>query len=183
MRARYRAGCHVGPLQALPRYADVTVDDTAPSPAPPMPDRKSARHAAMDLLARREHARGELAAKLARKGYEAAEISEALDGLAGDGLQSDARYAEQFVNARAERGHGPVRIRNDLEAVGVDAAIVDEAFSGCGVDWRQSAIEVLAKRFGDSAAADYPEKARRMRFLSQRGFGMDEIRVAVGELE
>lgn len=136
----------------------------------------------MDLLARREHARGELASKLARKGYESEEIDEALDGLAEDGLQSDARYAEHFVNARAERGHGPLRIRNDLEAAGVDGALIDEAFSKCGVNWRESAIEVLAKRFGKSPAADYPEKAKRMRFLNQRGFGMDEIRAAVGEI-
>lgn len=137
----------------------------------------------MDLLARREHARGELASKLARKGYESDEIDEALEGLAEDGLQSDARYAEHFVAARAERGQGPVRIRNDLEAGGVDGMLIEKALSNCGVDWRASAIEVLAKRFGNSTAADYPEKAKRMRFLSQRGFGMDEIRAAVGELD
>lgn len=137
----------------------------------------------MDLLARREHARGELASKLARKGYEPDEIDEALEGLAGDGLQSDARYAEHFVNARAERGQGPARIRNDLAAAGVDGALIEEALSNCGVDWRASAIDVLAKRFGEGSPEDYPEKARRMRFLRQRGFGMDEIRAAVGELE
>lgn len=148
-----------------------------------MTNRKSARHAAMDLLARREHARGELAAKLARKGYESAEVDEALDGLAADGLQSDARFADHFVNARAGRGQGPLRIRNDLDAAGVDGALADHALANCGVDWRASAREALVKRFGDTPARDYPEKARRMRFLSRRGFGMDEIRAAVGELE
>lgn len=148
-----------------------------------MSDRKSARHAAMDLLARREHARGELASKLARKGYETEEIDEALGGLAEEGLQSDGRYAEHFVSARAGRGQGPIRIRHDLEAAGVDAVVIDEALSNCGVDWRASAIDVLAKRFGEDPPAGYPEKAKRMRFLSQRGFGMDEIRAAVGEME
>lgn len=148
-----------------------------------MPDRKSARHYAMDLLARREHARGELASKLARKSYDPDEIEGALEGLAGEGLQSDSRYAEHFVKARAERGHGPLRIRNDLNAAGVAGTIMDDAFSACGVDWCERAREVLVKRFGNEPPADYPEKARRMRFLSQRGFGMDAIRAAVGELD
>lgn len=148
-----------------------------------MPDRKSARHYAMDLLARREHARGELASKLARKGYESDEIDDALRELADEGLQSDDRYAEHFVNARAERGQGPLRIRKDLDAAGVEGSIIEDALAGCGVDWRARAREVLGKRFGNKPAGDYPEKARRMRFLSQRGFGMDEIRAAVGELD
>jgi regulatory protein len=148
-----------------------------------MPKSKSARHTAMDLLARREHARGELASKLARKGYEPDEIDDALRGLADEELQSDVRYAEHFVNARAERGHGPVRIRNDLDAAGVESGIIEDAFAACGVDWRERARQVLVKRFGNEPATDYPEKARRMRFLSQRGFGMDEIRAAVGELD
>lgn len=137
----------------------------------------------MDLLARREHARGELVSKLARKGYELDEIDDALRGLAGEGLQSDSRYAEHFVKARVERGHGPLRIRNDLEAAGVAGTIIDDAFSASRVDWRARAREVLVKRFGNEPPVDYPEKARRMRFLSQRGFGMDEIRAAVGELD
>lgn len=137
----------------------------------------------MDLLARREHARGELASKLARKGYEPDEIDEALEGLAGEGLQSDARYAEHFVSARAERGQGPLRIRNDLEAADVASGIIDGALAASGVDWRERAREVLVKRYGNESPGDYPEKARRMRFLSQRGFGMDEIRAAVGELD
>lgn len=137
----------------------------------------------MDLLARREHARGELSSKLARKGYEPDEIDETLQELSDEGLQSDARYAEHFVNARAERGHGPVRIRNDLDAAGVEAGIIEDALAACGVDWRERACQVLVKRFGNEPAANYPEKARRMRFLGRRGFGMDEIRAALGELD
>lgn len=148
-----------------------------------MPERKSARHYAMDLLARREHSRAELARKLAGKDYDPAEIDEALEGLAEAGLQSDARYAEHLVAVRAERGQGPLRIREDLRLAGVDTSVIEEVIQGCGVDWRASARDVLEKRFGLKPPADYPEKARRMRFLGQRGFDMDEIRFAVGELD
>lgn len=148
-----------------------------------MSERKSARHYAMDLLARREHARGELATKLARKGYELDEIEEALDGLAEEGLQSDERYAEHLIAARAERGQGPMRIRADLAAAGVEKSIIEDSLQNCDVDWRARASEVLCRRFGEAPAADYPEKTRRMRFLNQRGFGMDEIRAAVGETD
>lgn len=137
----------------------------------------------MDLLARREHSRAELVRKLQKRDYERSEIDETLDGLAADGLQSDARYSEHFVSARAQRGHGPMRIRNDLAAAGVDSGLIEDALARSGVDWRSNARAVLAKRFGATPAADYPEKARRMRFLSRRGFEMDEIRAAVGETD
>lgn len=137
----------------------------------------------MDLLARREHSRAELSRKLAGKDYDPAEIDGALAGLAEEGLQSDARFAEQFVAARAGRGHGPIRIRNDLEAAGVEAAVIEAAMEDCAVDWRARARDVMDKRFGTMPPADYADKARRMRFLSQRGFGLDEIRFAVGELD
>lgn len=148
-----------------------------------MGERKSVRHYAMDLLARREHSRAELARKLATKGYEVAEIDEALDGLTTEGLQSDARYAEHFVAARAGRGQGPMRIRADLAAAGVDGSLIDDAFANADIDWRARARAVALKKFGEAPAQDYEEKTRRMRFLNQRGFGMDEIRAAVDELD
>jgi regulatory protein len=44
-----------------------------------------------------------------------------------------------------------------------------------GVDWYELAAQVSTKRFGHQAPADAKEKAKRSRFLQQRGFDFDQI--------
>lgn len=141
---------------------------------------KSPRLAAMDALARREHSRHELRGRLRdRYGEDGEDIDGVLDGLEADGLLSDRRFAESFARARAGRGQGPLRIRHDLRGRGVAASLVDEALAGLDLDWDRLAADLLARRFGETSPGDYAEKARRMRFLQQRGFTQDQIRGAV----
>ncbi len=70
------------------------------------------RRKAVDLLARREYSRAELARKLA--GREAdidhAALDTVLDELAACGWQSDARFAQMWIQAHAAR-HGAQRLR------------------------------------------------------------------------
>ena len=61
----------------------------------------SAKAKAVAYLARREHSQAELATKLARQGYGAAEIDHALQWLQGHQLQSDARFAQSLARRRA----------------------------------------------------------------------------------
>jgi regulatory protein len=145
---------------------------------------KSPRLVALDALARREHSRHELRDRLReRHGVDGEALDAVLDALEADGLLSDRRFAESFARARAGRGQGPVRIRHDLRGRGVAAALVDEALAALDVDWYRLAADLLARRFGEAPPEDYAEKARRMRFLQQRGFSHDQIREAVDGIE
>ena len=140
------------------------------------------RNVAMDLLARREHSRLELLGKLARRfgddtsgnGLEAA-----IDALATEGLQSDERFAISFTRERLHRGHGPRRIRVELQRRGVDDMLIDTALAEVPAEeettWNAQARRVLAKRFGDTPARDFSEHARRLRFLEQRGFSTQQM--------
>ncbi|MEF8833665.1 MAG: RecX family transcriptional regulator [Halofilum sp. (in: g-proteobacteria)] len=65
----------------------------------------------MRLLARREHAAAELAAKLEQRGYARAAIDAEIEQLAAEGLQSDERFAMLFVEQRVARGDGPLKLR------------------------------------------------------------------------
>jgi len=103
-------------------------------------------------------------------------VEAVLDGLAQRRLQSDARYAEQYVEPRATRGYGPVRIRAELRERGIDAAVIDEWLDERDPVWRERLAEVARKRFGASGPADFRERARRARFLEYRGCGADLIR-------
>lgn len=140
------------------------------------------RKVAMDLLARREHSRLELLHKLARRFGDReprSELEVAIDTLAAEGLQSDERFALSFARERLHRGHGPRRIRVELQQRGVDDTLIDTALAEVpaeeGTTWAGQARLVLAKRFGDGPARGFPERARRLRFLDQRGFGTQDM--------
>lgn len=134
------------------------------------------RRAAMDLLARREYAKSELAAKLQRTlGSHPEEIDAEIDKLQAEGLQSDVRLAESFIRTRAGRGQGPVRIRGELRGRGVADELVSAAMESSGIDWFELADTVYQKRFGEEPPANAKEKAKRSRFMQQRGFNFDQI--------
>ena len=137
----------------------------------------------MDLLARREHARGELERKLVAAGFDADVSADVLQRLADEGLQSDRRFVESFVQSRINQGKGPLRIHADLGQRGVPAALVDDVLGHIDEDWRALATEVRVKKFGRSRPAEFKDKARQMRFLQYRGFEPDQIEVAVSAFD
>ncbi|MGV6827412.1 MAG: regulatory protein RecX [bacterium] len=130
--------------------------------------------AAVRLLATREHSRRELQDKLARR-FPQSEISDALESLAAQGLQSDERYTEQYVHSRTNKGFGPLRIRRELAERGIGDNLISQYLDDRDPAWRQLAIAVACQKFGDQPAVEYREKARRGRFLEQRGFSTDLI--------
>ncbi len=154
----------------------------------PMSDDKfsnpiEARKKAMDYLARREHARGELLAKLERAGFDPDVSQDAVAQLVADGLQSDSRFVEAFVRSRINHGKGPVRIRAELREHGVADSLTDDGLADAGQDWSELAREVRLKKFGSGQPGDFKEKARQMRFLQSRGFDSDHVRSAVSAVE
>jgi regulatory protein len=142
-------------------------------------DPAAALAAAVTLLARREFCSIELGAKLAAQGFEAETVRAALEELVERRFLDDERYARQFVVVHAERGQGPLRIRRDLAQLGLPAALIETQLESHG-DWAPLARQVLARRFGAGPPRDWPDKARRMRFLQYRGFAHDDIRSALG---
>ena len=138
-----------------------------------------ARDAALRLLARREHSRLELTQKLRLRGFNPPVIAERIEALAADTLQSAERFTEMFVHARRERGRGPVRIRAELGERGVPEALVDTWVDFRDPVWTELARQSCLKRFGEGPPENWPEKAKRMRFLQSRGFTTDQIRDVV----
>jgi regulatory protein len=149
------------------------------SPAADPKDAAAAELAAVALLARRDFAGGELAAKLRERGFEAATVQDLIGRLRARGLLNDERYAGHFVQYHSARGQGPVRIRRDLEAAGVDPALIEAALESVA-DWAGLAREVRRRRFGAAAPKVWREKGRQARFLQYRGFSNDHIRTALG---
>jgi regulatory protein len=132
----------------------------------------------MDFLARREYGQTELIRKLANKGFQSDVAALTVTQLTDEGLQSDQRFAESFVQSRINQGKGPVRIRMDLGQRGISDATIEIAIEEADPDWRALAREQRHKKFGSSAPSDFKEKARQMRFLQYRGFEQDHIQSA-----
>ena len=138
-----------------------------------------ARKKAMDYLARREYGNRELKKKLAKAGFFREAVDPAVTQLVEDGLQSDRRFVEAFVQSRINQGKGPVRIIADLSQRGIDDSLTDEILTGCGEDWWALARAVRCRKFGKNLPTDFKEKAPQMRFLQYRGFQSDQITAAV----
>lgn len=81
-----------------------------------------------------------------------------------------------FVTQRVERGDGPVKIRAALEERGVDADRISLVLEGRAGEWMERASAAARKRFGPDAPTSWNERAKRARFLQQRGFPADIVR-------
>ena len=133
------------------------------------------RKTAMDYLARREHSVQQLTRKLTGRGFDEQLVEIAVAELVSDGLLSDARFAEAFVNSRIQRGSGPQKIRMELRERGVAAELISLSIGVFDDQWWQRVREVREKKFGSDQPADYKERSRQMRFLQQRGFTAEQI--------
>nr|WP_281182048.1 regulatory protein RecX [Halofilum ochraceum] len=114
--------------------------------------------------------------KLEQRGYGRAAIDAEIERLAAEGLQSDERFANLFVEQRVARGDGPLKLRSALGERGVDRQIIDAALLPFEEEWTSLAREALERRFGVSAPATRAELSKRMRFLQGRGFPAGIVR-------
>ena len=137
------------------------------------------RRAAMDLLARREHGRVELARKLRQRGAPPDLIEQALDRLCEQGLLSESRYLESFVRSRANAGYGPLRIREELAQRGLPRADIEQALRDSGFDWSEQLRGLWQRKFAGSLPADARERAKQgASQLSRLSAGVDQPPVA-----
>jgi regulatory protein len=140
---------------------------------------RTARAAAIALLARRDFSSLELERRLRDKAFDESAVAGAIAELTREGVLNDERYALNYVAYHAGRGQGPIRIAAELRRQGLATAIVDGALA-VGPDWRALAAKTRSARFGGQPPANWAEKARQMRFLQYRGFSSDHIRAATG---
>jgi regulatory protein len=135
--------------------------------------------AALDALSRRDHASEELRRKLLDKGYDAAVVASLIERLYAEKLLDDRRYVENFVAYHAARGHGPMRVREDLRKAGVPGEQVESSLAGYP-DWIEQLHRAREKKFGAPLPSSYADRQRQARFLGYRGFTGAQIRTALG---
>ncbi len=139
------------------------------------------RRAAMDLLARRDYARRELHRKLSPRVDHHDLLNSVLDQLVVDGLQNDRRFAEAYTRFRRLKGIGPVRIKAELRKKGISENLLAQIVDKGDPCWLETAKTILQKKYGEAAPISATDKAKRMRFLSYRGFEYDHIEAVIKE--
>ncbi len=131
----------------------------------------------MGYLSRREHSRAELRRKLAPHAEDPTMIEAVLDELAAGQWQSDSRYVQGYVRAKASR-QGTLRIVQALRQQGVDEAELDAVRRELQGTEYARAQQVWQGRFSEPAT-EAREYARQYRFLAGRGFAADIIRAVL----
>ncbi|WP_202840241.1 recombination regulator RecX [Luteimonas saliphila] len=150
-------------------------DDVRPRRKRPQP---TATQRALGLLTRREHSRKELTRKLTMRGVDPGEVEAAVERLAGEGWQDDARFAESLVRGRAASGYGPRHVRAELGTHGLDGDAIAAAMGAFEADWTELARDLVRRRFGDAGPRDPVQRRKAAELLMRRGFDGDCIRVA-----
>jgi len=132
---------------------------------------------ALRLLSAREHSRAELVRKLTQYEEEPGALAKVLDTLEAKDFINEGRVVESVVHRRATK-LGASRIRQELQAKGLEPEAVADAVNRLRVSEVERAREVWRKKFGQPPI-DAAERARQMRFLASRGFGGDTIHKVV----
>ena len=128
---------------------------------------------AVRAVARRDHSRATLDARLERSGVRETERIETIEAAARAGLVDDARFAEARARQLASRGAGDLLVLDDLERNGIDSGTARATVATLDPE-RVRATRIVASR-GLSE--------RTLRYLASRGFSEESLEGLVADLE
>ena len=140
-----------------------------------MSELKEIRHAAMNLLACREHSETELYRKLRKKGFAEDAIHQVTAVLIQENLLSNNRFIENYVHYRRAKGFGPLRIQAELIERGIQEELINHHLKITDNAWFAEVSLVWQKRFKNQMPQDFKTRAKQMRFLYSRGFTAEQI--------
>jgi regulatory protein len=129
---------------------------------------------ALRLLGGREHSRSELERKLASHEEEPGQLRRVLDELEAKGFIDHQRVADSVVHRRAAK-LGAMRVRQELQAKGLDAELVSQTVAALKHTELERARAVWRRKF-EVPAADAAARGKQARFLAARGFDGEVIR-------
>lgn len=133
----------------------------------------------LQLLCRREYSKAELRRKMQEWQVEPADIESQLATLSANNQQSDERFAEMLVRSKANRGYGPLFIKQAAQPHQLPSALLQELLTSDERDWYALARRCYEKKYGETQATDVKEKQKRMAYLQRHGFTSDQIREAL----
>lgn len=136
----------------------------------------------VNLLARREYSEFEIRNKMQEKAFSEEDIDAAINQCQARNWQSDRRFAENYLNARAQKGYGVGRIRQELRQLkGVSSDVIDEVLQETEIDWYEMAEKLLRKKFPDYTEPQTPKMKQKIwQYMASHGFRSDEFSDLIG---
>lgn len=178
-----------------PGAADASGDATGGQPDPQVTE--AARNIVLRQLTASAKSRQQLEDKLADRGVPESVATAVLDRFEEVGLVDDVTFAQSFVRSRAEtRKLARPALRRDLQAKGIDPAVVEEALAQrTDEQEREDAAELVRRKApaGEQLATQLAERGARdklmrrmVSMLARKGYapGMafDVVKEVLGEL-
>ena len=118
-----------------------------------------------------------------RRGAPPEVAADVVADLTGRGHVDDRAFARHWVETRAARGYGAARLRAELRARGVAAALIDAALAALEPETALARAREMARRRLHALERGRPERlAMRLRdYLLRRGFGASVVARVVRE--
>ncbi|MEM7097024.1 MAG: regulatory protein RecX [Pseudomonadota bacterium] len=143
------------------------------------------KHAQIVLIPQTSELQSDCAGMEPSQSYEEISLTDALDRLIEEliesDLLSDERFAESLIRSRLRRGYGPVYVRQELRQKGVNPQASAQHLEQAQTMWFGAAEEQIERRFPH--ACEHPEDwAKAARFLQRRGFDRGLISDVLGQI-
>lgn len=149
-------------------------------------EHKRARSLALRYLSYRDRSFHEVSAHLAQKGVSPKAIRETLDRLAESGLLNDERFARNWARSRISvKKLGPIRLRRELLAKGVEDSIVQSALGELYSerDPKDLARTCARKKISALTGVEPEQRKRRLvQYLQRKGFSPETVYQTVADL-
>ncbi|WP_386697823.1 recombination regulator RecX [Lonepinella sp. MS14436] len=136
----------------------------------------------INLLARRDYSEYEIRCKMQQKAFSQEDIDQALAHCQQRHWQSDQRFAENYLNFRANRGYGVNRIKQELRQLkGVSSQIIQNVIEQSEINWSDIALSVLNRKFPQyQQKLDIKTKQKIWRYMLSHGFYAEEFADYIG---
>jgi regulatory protein len=147
--------------------------------------------AAMRILNYRFNSSAELRRKLKMKGFVADDIEATIERLVTEKWLDDDRFAAAFVRTRMRKRIGPLRIRHELNAAGVDEDSAARALrENADADAERESLAALAakrariltRRHGEEFLATDEGRNKLTAYLLKHGYDAGQVRSAIKEI-
>ena len=136
----------------------------------------SAREEALKIILTKKRTAKQVYEKLLKKEYDEREAAEAVAYYMEKGYIDERDYALRYSRDAANlKGHGSMRIREDLKARGVSDEDIDAAISDIEFD----ILPLMKKKF--PTCESIKEKQKIVNYFLRRGFTFSEINDAFKE--
>ncbi len=136
----------------------------------------------INLLAHRDYSEYEIRCKMQQKAFSQEDIDQALAHCQQRHWQSDQRFAENYLNFRANRGYGVNRIKQELRQLkGVSSQIIQNVIEQSEINWSDIALSVLSRKFPQyQQKLDIKTKQKIWRYMLSHGFYAEEFADYIG---